>query len=87
MRSLSDVVAMARWFQVPLVPGGHGMAKGSWGIALCHLSQGDIDHGRNNLSKDAQATTSLVQSDVVDNEPEEWRKRFGIATESGIRQL
>jgi len=53
MRILSDVAAMARWFQVPLVPGGFGLAKGSWGITLCRLSQGDIDHGRDNLSKDA----------------------------------
>ena len=87
MRILSDVAAMARWFQVPLVPGRLGVAKGSRGIALCHLSPGDIDHGRDNLSQDAQAPTSLVQSDVVDNEPEEWRKCFGIAAESGIGQL
>src|SRR5208283_2875596 len=84
MPGVSFSSAMAGWFPLPALSAWQWVACARRALAVRRMRLSILGDGRDNLSGHPHAAAVVVPRDVVGDDPEEWRQRFGTAASVGL---
>ena len=84
---VSHTDPMARGHRMPAMPGPESLAHEARPPGMRRLRASNLGDCGNDIAGHAQAVEPVVSCDVVRNQSENRRQRFGVAAGSGIGEL